>query len=46
LWDARRKGKGPASRFSAKEMITITANYIDGKETPFVRWKSKDLFSE
>ena len=46
LWDAERNGPGPAYRFTNKEMIAITADYLDGKKTRFVRWNSKDLFSE
>ena len=42
-WDAVRKGKGNATHFTAAEMITITADYIEGRKTPFVRWKSTPL---
>ena len=43
LFDARRKGKGSRDHFSTKEMIAITANYIDGRKTSFVRWISSPL---
>jgi hypothetical protein len=43
---ARRKGKGDPTHFTTAEMITITADYIDGRDTPFVRWKPESLFPE
>ena len=46
LWDAKRRVRGNLRQFSTREMIRITADYIDGKRSPFVRWKSKSLFSE
>lgn len=46
LWDARRRGRGNPIRFSTREMIAITSDYLDGEKTTFVRWKSKDLYSE
>ena len=42
-WDARRIGKGNPTHFSTAEMIRITADYIEGRKTPFVRWKSSPL---
>lgn len=42
-WDAMRKGNGNATHFTLPEMITITADYIEGRKTPFVRWKSTPL---
>jgi len=42
-WDARRIGKGNPTHFSTAEMIRITADYIEGRKTPFVRWKSTPL---
>ncbi len=42
-FDAIRKGKGNATHFSTSEMIRITADYIEGRKTPFVRWKSIPL---
>ena len=42
-YDAIRVGKGNATHFSTSEMIRITADYIEGRKTPFVRWKSTPL---
>jgi hypothetical protein len=42
-FDAQRKGKGSRDHFSTSEMITITADYMDGKQTSFVHWKSSPL---
>ena len=42
-FDAIRVGKGNATHFSVAEMIRITADYIEGRKTPFVRWKSTPL---
>ena len=42
-FDAIRVGKGNATHFSTPEMIRITADYIEGRTTPFVRWKSTPL---
>lgn len=46
VWDARRRGVGRSAHFSTREMIAITADYIEGKETRFVRWKSRDLLTQ
>jgi hypothetical protein len=46
LWNARRKGRGSRDHFSTREMIAITADYLDGRKPPFVVWKSMSLFSE
>ena len=46
VWDARRKGSGRSAHFTKSEMVSITADFLDGKETRFVRWNSKDLISE
>ena len=43
LFDAKRVGKGSPDHFSTREMIDITANYIDGRKTAFVRWTSSPL---
>ena len=43
---ARRRGKGNATHFTTAEMIRITSDYIDGRDTPFVRWKAQSLFPE
>jgi hypothetical protein len=43
LFDGMRKGKGSRDHFSTREMIEITADYLDGRQTPFVRWKSSPL---
>ena len=37
-FDAKRKGTGAPDRFSIAEVIAITANYIDGRETDYVDW--------
>jgi hypothetical protein len=42
-FDAMRKGKGSRDHFSTAEMIKITADYLDGRQTPFVHWKSSPL---
>jgi hypothetical protein len=42
-FDALRIGKGSRDHFSTREMITITADYIDGRKTPVVKWKSSPL---
>jgi len=42
-FDAVRKGKGSRDHFSTKEMIEITADYMDGRDPPFVHWKSSPL---
>jgi len=42
-FEARRKGKGNPTHFTTAEMIRITADYMEGRETPFVRWKSSPL---
>ena len=46
LWNAARRGEGKPDRFSTSEMIALTADYLDSKDTSFVRWNSKDLNSE
>ena len=42
-FDAIRVGKGNSTLFSTPEMIRITADYIEGRKTPFVRWKPTPL---
>ena len=42
-FEAQRKGKGAREYFSTREMIAITANYMDGRDTPFVHWRSTPL---
>jgi hypothetical protein len=42
-FEARRKAKGNPTHFTTAEMIRITADYIEGRKTPFVRWKSTPL---
>jgi hypothetical protein len=43
-FDAKRKGTGSPDHFSTAEMVEITANYLDGRDTAYVEWASTPLF--